>query len=417
MKKYNYKFLENNNTKDIDLFTPEKEKENIQLGLSNMNQALIKLKNPCKDIPAIQIVGTNGKGSITAFLEKILCSSNINIGVTTSPHILDVNERIRVNGNKIEKNEFTKILDEIQDKVKGIKLSPFELIICCSLKYFEIKKVNFLILEAGLGGRLDATTAHKLRPIIALGKIGVDHKEYLGQTIEEITREKVAVIHKDSLVVSCDQDRNVKEIINERVINKGAKMFWVEKLSEKWELGLKGDFQKQNAAVAIKVIKILNRLGISISNKIIRSALKDTKWPGRLDLYYWKNKRILIDCAHNPSAANALAKERENWIYEEKGIYWIIGMQQQKDIYNFIKEIFKEKDKILLVPIQGHQSWSLKEILKISSNKLTCDHIIEFNDLDKAFQYLDKLDNWPLCHPVLTGSIFIIAEFLKNINN
>ena len=139
--------------------------------------ALEELNNPCKNIPAIQIVGTNGKGSIAAFIENILYVEKKNIGVTTSPHLLDICERIRVNKENIDKEEFKRLFKKIENNLSTHKLSPFERIICCALEFFDLKKVDLLILEAGLGGRLDATTAHSLRPIIAIGNIGLDHKE------------------------------------------------------------------------------------------------------------------------------------------------------------------------------------------------------------------------------------------------
>ena len=165
------------NVENFDFFSPKFERENIQLGLSRIKKALGDLDDPCKNIPAIQIVGTNGKGSITAFIENILYSENKNIGVTTSPHLLDICERIRVNKEKINKEDFKRLFKKIENNLSTYKLSPFEKIICCALKFFEFKKVDLLILEAGLGGRLDATTAHPLRPIIAIGNIGLDHKE------------------------------------------------------------------------------------------------------------------------------------------------------------------------------------------------------------------------------------------------
>ena len=119
-------------------------------------------------IPAVQIVGTNGKGSITAFIENILYADKKNIGVTTSPHLFDICERIRVNKEKISKEEFERLFKKIKNNLSTHKLSPFEQIICCALYFFDFKKVDLLILEAGLGGRLDATTAHPLRPIIAV---------------------------------------------------------------------------------------------------------------------------------------------------------------------------------------------------------------------------------------------------------
>ena len=152
-----------------------------------------------------------------------------------------------MNQKQISTENFDMLFKNIQTKLFEFKLTPFELIICCGLKYFDLKSVNLLILEAGLGGRLDATTAHKLRPIIAFGNIGIDHTEYLGDSLEKITREKAAVIEKGSFVVSCEQNAIARTIINDRVKKIGAHISWVDPLHESWKLGLKGSFQKANS--------------------------------------------------------------------------------------------------------------------------------------------------------------------------
>ena len=403
--------MQNINAKNFNFLSLKNERTKINLDLTRMRDALLTLDNPCLNTPAIQIVGTNGKGSISAFLENILCIAKINIGVTTSPHLFEVSERIRVNQVKISTKKFDKLLRDIQTKLFDCKLTPFELIICCGLKYFELNNVNLLILEAGLGGRLDATTAHKLRPIIAFGNIGIDHTEYLGESLEKITREKAAVIEKGSLVVSSEQDTIARKIINDRVKKIGAHIKWVEPLNDNWDLGLKGNFQKKNAAVALKVAQLLIEKGWGIKQDDIKKGLSTTKWPGRLEIIDFDNKKILVDSAHNSSAAKVLSLERENWPNEEKGVYWIIGVQKQKNIILIIRNLIKSIDKVLLVPVPNQESWSLSDISKITDRKL--DNFIEFTNFKEAFYYLKKLEEWPRCMPVLTGSIFLVSEFIK----
>ena len=403
--------LQNINAKNFNFLSLNNERKKINLDLTRMRQALLKLDKPCHNIPAIQIVGTNGKGSISAFLENILCQAKINVGVTTSPHLFEVSERIRVNQIKISNEIFDRLIKNIQTKLFECKLTPFELIICCGLKYFELNNVNLLILEAGLGGRLDATTAHKFRPIIAFGKIGIDHTEYLGDSLEKITREKAAVIEKGSFVVSSEQNPIVRNIINDRVKKIGADITWVEALDENWELGLKGNFQKQNAAVAFKVAQLLIEKGWGIKHEDIKKGLAMAKWPGRLEIIDFDNKKILVDSAHNSSAAKALSLERENWLNQEKGVLWIIGVQKHKNIILIIKNLIKSIDKVLLVPVPNQESWSLSDISKISDLKL--DNFIEFSNFKEAIKYLRQLKKWPRCIPVLTGSIFLVSEFIK----
>ena len=403
--------MQNINAKNYNYLSLKNEREKINLDLTRMRKALFKLDNPCLKIPAIQIVGTNGKGSISAFLENILCLAKINIGVTTSPHLFEVSERIRVNQRKITTKRFDNLLKNIQTKLLEFKLTPFELIICCGLEYFELNNVNLLILEAGLGGRLDATTAHRLRPIIAFGNIGIDHTEYLGDSLEKITIEKAAVIEKGSFVVSSEQSTIARTIINDRVKKIGAHINWVEPLNEDWELGLKGNFQKHNAAVALKVAQLLIEEGWRIRQEDIRRGLALTKWPGRLEIINFENKKILVDSAHNSSAAKVLSFERQNWLNQEKGVYWIIGVQKQKNILLIIRNLIKSIDKVLLVPVPNQESWSLSDLSKISDRNL--DNFIEFTNFKEAFYYLKKLEEWPSCIPVLTGSIFLVSEFIK----
>ena len=406
--------MQENYISNFNFLSPRTESKNIKLGLKNIKRALNKIKNPCKDVPAIQIVGTNGKGSISAFLENILYFSKNNVGITTSPHLLDICERIRVNKNNIPQKDLKRISHEIFNSLTDFELSPFEFIICCALKFFDEQKVDLILLEAGLGGRLDATTAHRLRPIIAIGKIGIDHSEYLGNTLEKIALEKIAVIQKNSYVISCKQEPEVEALINKKIQDIEASIFWVKPLSEEWELSLKGNFQKENAAVAIGVIKILNKIGWDIKTSFVKKGITTATWPGRLEIVKWKNKQILIDSAHNPLAAKVLSKEREGWLNQEKGVYWILGVQINKDFRSITRELFKPQDKLLLVPVPNHESWTLELI----SKNICLDerNINEFENLDLALKYLEELNEWPTCNPVLAGSIFLVSEFIKSLN-
>lgn len=406
--------MKNSNLSNFELLTPKYERDNIKLDLSRIKEVLKKLDNPCQNIPAIQIVGTNGKGSIAAYLESILFEAKKNFGVTTSPHLLDICERIRVNKRNIKKTDFETIYRLIEKNFSTYELTPFEKIICCALNFFDNEKVELLILEAGLGGRLDATTAHKLRPIIAIGNIGLDHKKFLGDTIEKIAKEKLAVIEKNSIVVSCKQNFQVENLITKKVEEVGAEIIWKDSISNSYELGLKGIFQKQNASVAVGAIEALNKLGFNIKEKYISEGLKKTTWKGRLEIINYLNKKILVDCAHNYPAAKALSNERSNWENEEEGIYWILGVQKQKDMYAILKTLLKKNDHLLLVPVPNQPSWQLKDLSQIK--EINFQNIIEFEKFEFAIEYLFALKKWPPNHPVLTGSIFLVAEFIKFAN-
>ena len=406
--------MKNANLKIFELISPKDERDNINLGLSRIKKVLQEMGNPCKNIPAVQIIGTNGKGSITAFLESILFEAHKNFGVTTSPHLFDICERIRVNKKNINYIDFEKIYRLIEKNFAIYELTPFEKIICCALKFFDDRQVELLILEAGLGGRLDATTAHQLRPIIAIGNIGLDHKEFLGDTIEKIAEEKLAVIKKNSIVISCSQNNQVENLINKKVAEVGAEIIWRDSISNSCEIGLKGIFQKQNASVAFGVIEALNKLGFEVKEKYIYEGLKKTIWHGRLEIINYIDKKILVDCAHNYPAAKALSNERGNWNNQEEGIYWIIGVQKQKDMPAILKTLLKKNDHLLLVPVPNQPSWKLKDLFEVEG--IDFQKIIEFEKFEFAIKYLFALKKWPINHPVLTGSIFLVAEFIKFAN-
>ncbi len=403
--------MENANLKISELISPQFERDKIKLGLSRVKKVLQELDNPCRNIPAIQIIGTNGKGSIAAYLESILFEAKKNFGVTTSPHLFDIYERIRVNKQNIEKSDFEKIFRLIEKKFAKYQLTPFEKIICCALNFFDYRQVELIILEAGLGGRLDATTAHKLRPIIAIGNIGLDHKEFLGNTIEQIAEEKLAVIGKNSIVISCNQSSQVENLINKKVAEVEAEIIWKDPISQSYELGLKGMFQKQNASVAVGAIEALNKLGFNIREKCISQGLKKTTWSGRLETINYLNKKILVDCAHNYPAAKAISYERSSWDNEEEGIYWILGVQRQKDIHAILRTLLRKNDHLLLVPVPNQASWKLKDLPQIK--EIEFKEIIEFEQFELAIEHLFALKQWPSIHPVLTGSIFLVAEFIK----
>ena len=399
------------NLKIFELISHKYERDNIKLGLSRVKKVLKELGNPCSNVPAIQVIGTNGKGSIAAYLENILFEAKKNFGVTTSPHLFDISERIRVNKKNINKTDFENTFEFIEKKFAAHKLTPFEKIICCALYFFDQKHVELIILEAGLGGRLDATTAHKLRPIIAIGNIGLDHTEFLGETIEKIAMEKLAVIEKNSIVISCNQNTQVENLINKKVAEVGAEIIWRDSISSSYKLGLKGIFQKQNASVAVGTIEALNKLGFKINEQYIYEGLKNTTWSGRLEIINYLNKNILVDCAHNYPAAKALSNERSNWKNQEEGIYWILGVQRQKNMKSILKTLIKKNDHLLLVPVPNQPSWQLKDLSEIE--EIDSQKIIEFEKFEFAIEYLFTLKKWPPNHPVLTGSIFLVAEFIK----
>tara|TARA_Y100001970_G_scaffold288521_1_gene416050 strand:- start:1650 stop:2879 length:1230 start_codon:yes stop_codon:yes gene_type:complete len=400
-------------TKDWSKYVSNYEKGKLKYSLNNIRKAIKINGNPGLSIPAIQIIGTNGKGSITSFIENVLKRSSIKVGATTSPHLFDVTERIRINGVEISHHELLNLFSEINNKINNLNLTPFELITLSSLIYFSRENVDLILLEAGLGGRLDATTAHSLRPIIAIGRIAIDHQKYLGNDIKKITKEKLAVINKGSTIISCSQSHEVSKILEKKALEKKADLIWVKPIDQSWDLGLKGEIQRDNAAVAYESIKALNLFGWRIQKSIIQEGFQMTRWPGRMDFNSYKGIKILIDCAHNPEGAKQLSYECSLIKTRELGINWIIGIQRQKKGNEFIKIVLRENDFAWIVPIENHITWKASDFKTKLPN--LSESIKESKSIDNSLREIISNKEFRERQTVITGSIFIAAKSLKLI--
>ncbi len=383
----------------------------MDLNLDRIKEALSALGDPSIKIPAIQIIGTNGKGSIASFLESALNIAGVKTGLTTSPHLVSWCERIRINGNMISQKELYERLIAIRQITKKHSLTTFEMIITTALDYFANNQVELIILEAGLGGRLDATTAHPYRPLIAVSSIGLDHCDYLGKSLREITNEKLAAIPINSKVISGPQLPEVMNIINEIIHIKNCTIQWVNPLGKDWKLGIKGDIQRTNAAVAKGILESLKLLNFSITKVQIRKGLERATWPGRLQESTWESLPILIDGAHNPHAAKALSKERNNWIYHETGVEWILGIQASKDGPQILNNLLRENDKAWIVPIPNHKYWNKTELLTSCPNLK--DQLFQSDTVEEVLSNFLQQERWPEPAPVIAGSLYLIGDLLE----
>ncbi len=388
-----------------------RETDNIDLKLNRIEDFLKEIKNPCALVPAIQIAGTNGKGSIASFIENSLKEAKISFGVYTSPHLKNWCERIRVNGCEITKLEFKKTLKKHKNLIIQHKLTPFEILFALALDYFSTKDLQLIVLEVGLGGRLDATTSHPTRPIIAMSSIGLDHKEYLGESLEDITKEKAAIIKPGCTVISSQQHPEVCKILEEKARENNAKIKWVNEISKDWKLGIPGKIQYKNAAVAKAVLEELNLLNIKIKKEDIKRGLETAYWPGRMQLVKWQEKPILLDAAHNPPAAKQLSLERKDWPNQENGVVWILGIQKKKEGPQIVRNLIQKKDIAWIIPIPNFQSWSKRELCK------ACPEIElqlrQADDIQEVLAELSSARDWPKPPPVLAGSLYLIGDILQ----
>lgn len=366
--------------------------------LDNMRLLLKKLNNPEKNLKYIHVAGTNGKGSVCAMISSILENAGYKVGMYTSPHMKRFNERIRINNKLITDKDIVKYYLRVKKHVTNQTF--FEITTAMAFLFFKGKNVDFTVLETGLGGRLDTTNV--IIPLISIiTNIGLEHTEYLGNTIEKIAYEKAGIIKKNTPVVTAASGIALATI--KKVSNKNnSKLYIVNKKIPKYKIGLKGEFQKSNASIAIKTIDILNNSNkIKINKNNIINGLKNAKWPGR---FQFIGKNILIDSAHNPGGFKTLVKELENISYNN--LILVVGFSDDKDIKTISTILNNKADKVIITKSSNFKAADPK-IIKKYFNK----NSIIINNPKKALNYAKSIAAKKDLI-LITGSIFLVGELL-----
>lgn len=493
----------------------------MKLGLENPKRLFQALGNPHEKYLKIQVAGTNGKGSTCAFLDSICRQANIKTGLYTSPHLVSITERIKIEGEEISEEDFARyatiVRNVIEDRenivrdkqntdgvkqnltrdeqnlgvdeensivveenpieveentvavkenlivvkenlivveenlglveentvrvkentivveqnpiaVKENQIIPtfFEQITAIALLAFAEKGVELAILETGLGGRLDATTAARAE-IVAITPIDYDHQQYLGETLTEIASEKVAIIRKDTKVVVAPQKREAERVIKGKCREVGVEPIWAtteitskvvdesaykivstsfktQKMSyPNLILGLAGEHQTQNAAVAIGLAEILQEYNFKITQDDIWTGLETATHAGRLEYY----QGILFDGAHNIAGAKALRKYLEEFVSQP--ITLIFGAMKDKQIEEITKIIFPLADKIILTKPDNPRSAVPEELAK-----LTNQEVFLTANISQALSLAKEFPNNLIC---VTGSLYLVGEAKKNLKN
>lgn len=374
-----YKGLIKTKLKSSAEILTSKEKFHITLGLDRIKAILELLDNPQNHYEIIHIAGTNGKGSTSKIINDILVENynktDIKIGLFTSPHIFSYTERIKVNSENISDYMFDMLINDVDNLAKKnkIELSEFELITAVAFYYFFLKNVKYAVVEVGLGGLLDATNVKDTVLASIITNIDFDHTERLGNTIEEISYQKAGIIKKNCPVIISKNNKGF-DFISKIADEKGAKIIIPNEIkiikednvnytlidNKKYEFSLNGDFQAQNLSLALCAIK---QLGI----KNIKSALKNINWPFRLD--YNKEKKLLIDCAHNPNGIDALCDYIDCYHKNEDKIF-IFGCLKNKNHTEMIKRILKSKCKIYFYEFNYPNALKYDEINSSLKNKI-----------------------------------------------
>lgn len=326
-----------------------------KIGNESLKKVLKKLGSPEQKLDFVHIAGTNGKGSVSAMVSSVLCTANYKTGLFISPYIERFNERISVNNVNISDEELARITDYVKSLLEKmeIELSEFALIFVISLIYFAEQSCEVVVLETGLGGRLDATNAIDKSLVSAITSIGLDHTQYLGNTIEEIAKEKAGIIKKNGKVVLYHSPhKNVLEIFRRKCSEMNASLaicdlpvVFDDKLiygSDEYILSLKGDYQYSNGAVCLEIIEKLRDEGFSISKESVKKGLSSTIWPGRFE---WLSPHLLIDGCHNVDGVREFGKSLAKY---NEPVTIITGVMSDKDYRSIAEELSKITKNIII---------------------------------------------------------------------
>ena len=356
-------------------FMDELKKSGIVPGLGSIKELCRRLGNPQDAFPCIHIAGTNGKGSVLAYLSTVYKTAGYRVGAFSSPAVFNPRETIRVDGKNMTKKAYTEGLEKIKEAVETIKAdglpapTAFEAEVALAFLYFADKKCDIVMLEAGMGGREDATNLITRTLAAVLMPIGMDHMQFLGGTLDKIAYQKAGIIKKGCVAVSAVQQEEAAAEIRKEADKQGCSLIFAT-VPEKKKYGLKkqkftyrdafgtlhkdmeitipGVCQAENVAVAIEVVEALNRQNaFVVSAENLRRGLLETSWPGRFEVLREK-PYFVIDGAHNEPAAKKLVQSVSAY-FSNKRIIYIMGMLKDKEYEKVAEITYPYADQIITV--------------------------------------------------------------------
>ncbi len=316
-------------------FLYSRQNMGIKLGLGRTVELMEAVGSPHLRLPCIQIVGTNGKGSTAAFAARIFQTAGIKTGLSTSPHLVNVNERIRINGTVIPNQAIIEFVDSFRQDIERIGSSFFECITAMAFWYFDIEQVDIAVLETGLGGRLDSVSVCQPK-LVLVSSIALDHTEILGSSLAEIAAEKAGAFKAHVPCISVPQQAEAAEILKQMAQKAGTNIRFINpEKTTGIDLGLHGSHQCQNAALAMTAALELSEL--EISQKDIRKGLAATRWPGRFQILD-KSPLVVFDVGHNEAGITSFLDEFEK-VSKYRPSVLILALQHRKRIVNIIPRI------------------------------------------------------------------------------
>ena len=351
----------------------------IKVGLEHTEQLLVKIGNPHLHLKFIHIAGTNGKGSTCAFINNILKEHGMVVGLYTSPHLVRFNERIQVNGEQISDTDIALFMKKNVNNIKNIQTTFFETTTAMAFDYFYKKSVDIAIVETGLGGRLDSTNV--ISPeVCGITSISLDHMDILGDTIQDIAKEKAGIIKDNTPIVTIEQSRSIMDILKKQAEQKNASLTTIKRKDiklistndqgtlfkyKKYEsnLSLRGEHQISNCVLAINIVAHIINKTDSVK---INEAILNTSWPGRMEKVSSKN--IFYDVAHNYDGIRAMINTAKR-NHPNKKLFGLFCIKSDKNIFSICDLIRKNFVKMILCQDKNKYLLNVKTLSKIMSKK------------------------------------------------
>lgn len=395
----------------------------IRLGLDNIKEICKRLGNPQDNYKVIHVTGTNGKGSTSTTIEKVLLEAGYNVGKYTSPHILDFNERIAFNDRYIDNKDVAYYYEKVKKIIDKYKISAtfFEVTTAMMFDYFRDKKADYVVLEAGMGGRYDATNiCNSILTIIT--NVGLDHTEYLGNTVYKVAKEKAGIIKSSPYTIFADNNPDVEKAISEETLSfvnvlkkyKDARyqldfktfMTNIEIDGRKYEYSLFGDYQFKNFLCAYEALKYLK-----IDEKILTEAFKKVLWQCRFEVYS-KEPLVIFDGAHNEDGVNELCKIVSR-NFNRKDVAILVSILKDKEKKLMFRKLSEISSNIVITSIPDNpRGCRAKELYEKVDNDIKINFEYVEDPIEAYKKVLTKNKKLSVC----CGSFYILIKLKEGLN-
>ncbi len=381
----------------------ETQYRGIKLGLEQIHRLLDELGFDGARLRFIHVAGTNGKGSVCAMLDAVCRAQGIRTGLYTSPHLVSFCERIKLDGAMISEQEVADGLARIREIIASWETHPtfFEITTALALDWFQRMNADVVVLETGLGGRLDSTNIVSPR-VSVLTPIDLDHQEWLGSSLTEIATEKAGIIKPGVPVVSAPQHEEVEEVLVKFAAQKNASIQFITEPEENFPVNLAGSHQKLNAALALAALRAA---GIEVSSEAIRSGLGNVVWPGRFQML---GENCVLDGAHNEAAAKRLVA---TWceVFGNERPAIILGVLKDKDMTAICRALLPIAAGFIIVPVRSHRSSTPEELVQILR---VLDPTVHCKTAAGSAARARNCEKTGTKSVLITGSLFLAGEAL-----